>query len=443
MKTVTQPDISKDPAGHRLFIVDHMCVLPYGHNQGSLALFCKELSPHFNETITLVPKALPAEAARAKNFVRCLSYPYSALIETRFAPLIKKLMPQRSSARYCIKEWLRFTERAILAGIHILTGFDVLLNATRRDWKKVFRRYAITDSDTVFFPSADYYGAIGLLDWLLEQSDMRVKVHLRMIGVTENAAIRNIKPRADLLQRVKQARTAGLDVAMSAETPVYASYLTSIVGFEVFYFPYPLVGPLLPMPRKKPADIVSIGQGRRDKGYFSLKELVRHTGFARRGDFIFTIQSIPNDHPDYCPRYERTLNGILNVRLLPAQLGDEEIAELYRDATAVLLPYDRKTYALRGSAVYQEATAFGRPVISLGDVGFAGLIERYNNGYACHDLKECAEAVRQCIAVGADEWERRMQAARALYMADIEEAIRLFLGTESAARNEMAIRAAE
>jgi glycosyltransferase involved in cell wall biosynthesis len=295
----------------------------------------------------------------------------------------------------------------------------------------VLRRYTITTNDTIFFPSADYYGAITLLDQLMRQPLRRPKIHMRMIGVTENVAVRNLTSRADLLRRVQEAREAGIDVCLSAETPVYATYLSRVLKGDVFYFPYPLMGPLIPMPRVRPALVTSIGQGRDDKGYFLLADLIRFTGFQKRAELTFAIQSIPGDHPDFCARYERVLEAIPNVKLLPPVLKDEEVADLYHHAAVILLPYNKKSYAMRGSAIYQEATAFGRPVIGLSDVGFADLIERYQNGYICHDLKECADAIYKCLATSPEEWEQRMQESRRLYAADLEVAMHLFLGKAS------------
>jgi hypothetical protein len=55
---------------------------------------------------------------------------------------------------------------------------------------------------------------------------------------------------------------------MSGETPAYISYLAEKLGRRVEYFPYPLCGNSVPMPRLKPVVAAAIGSGRGDKGYF-------------------------------------------------------------------------------------------------------------------------------------------------------------------------------
>lgn len=411
----------------RIFIVDHMCVLPYGHNQGSVALFRRALASDFAESYALVPEVLPIGAAQEKGFTRCLSYPYHAFYYRRFELLLARCIKSKT-LRARVQLWLRRAEKVLLTGLASLLRFDVVLWNTERNWRAQFKTYNIGSDDLIFFPSTDYYGAAACLDWIVKgKVDTSPRVHLRMICVMENASLSSSSACDLLLEKVRIAIAEGVDVSVSAETPAYVSYLARKLGEDVSYFPQPLSGDAMPMPSSSPIIAASIGSGRGDKGYFLLADIVRKTAIRSKGRISFEIQSVPPQDHGYRPDYEITLAKIQDVHILPAIMADRELLDLYRRSYVAVLPYDPKTYEHRGSAIFQEAIAFTRPVVCLVGAAFADLIERYKNGYACRDVEDIAAAIVDCTSIPPSEWDRRLTIARSLYEADVKAAIKQVL----------------
>ncbi len=411
----------------RVFVVDHMCALPYGHNQGSVALFRRRLAQYFTESHALVPVVLPAGVAEKKQFTRCLNYPYNAFYFCRFEAALSRWI-KNQDWRVRLQLWLRRTEKIVLTTLTSLLRFDLVLWKTERNWKQQFKAYGIGSDDLIFFPSADFYGATACLNLLLsDKTRTPPRLGLRMICVMEHASLSGRSACDLLLSKVQLAKARGMDIRIFAETPAYAAFLTQQLGREVSYFPAPMGGEPMPMPRSEPAIAASIGSGRGDRGYFLIADILRASAIASARPILFEVQSMPQRDHAFRRDYEAILATMPNVRILPAILTDGEILDFYRRCYVAVLPYDPKVYERRGSAVYQEAIAFTRPVVCLAGAAFADLIGRYENGYACANVDEMVDAIHKCAAVPPEEWDRRLAITRGLYEMDVNEAIRELL----------------
>ena len=411
----------------RIFVVDHMCALPYGHNQGSVALFRRKLAEYFTESHALVPRVLPDGAAKEKGFTRCLNYPYNAFYFRRFEVNLTRWI-KNQAMRIRLQLWLRRMEKVVLTSLARLFRFDLVLWKTQRNWRELFKAYNIGADDLLFFPSADFYGATACLNLLLSgviQAPPRLS--LRMIGVMEHASLSSRSACDLLLEKVQMAGARGIDVKIFAETPAYAAYLTRRLRTQVNYFPAPMSGDHMPMPRSEPTIAASIGSGRGDRGYFLIADIVQKSAIHSRQRILFEIQSMPPQDHAFRRDYEATLASMPNVHILPSVLTDDEILDCYRRSYVAVLPYDPKVYERRGSAVYQEAIAFTRPVVCLDGTAFADLIERYQNGYVCSTVEDIVAAIDECASISPDEWDKRLTVTRDLYEMDVNDAIRQVL----------------
>jgi glycosyltransferase involved in cell wall biosynthesis len=415
----------------RIFVVDHMCVLPYGHSQASVALFRRELEAYFTESHALVPRALSANSAKKKRFTRCLNYPYNWIHYRRFDFLLNRCLKSQW-LRIRLQSRLRLLEADLPRRLARLLGFDPVLRKTERNWERHFKHYGMGSDDLIFFPSTDYYGAAACLGLIMKgKTTDRPRLHLRMIGVMEDACLTSRTARSLLMEKVKEALAQGVDVQVSSETPAYGSYLAEKLGVEVNYFPQPLSGDAISMPAAEPAIAVCMGSARSDKGYFLMKEIAGKTALHCGKRVAFEIQSMPASEDASTPEYDHDLAKAPNVRLLPAILPQGEMFGWYRRSYVVLLPYDPKVYEHRGSAIFQESVAFARPVVCLAGAAFAELVERYQNGYTCRDTDEFAAAVEDCISIAPSEWDRRLEISRRLYQNDAREAIgRVLVGRQ-------------
>ncbi|HEX9200370.1 MAG TPA: hypothetical protein VF865_12475 [Acidobacteriaceae bacterium] len=407
----------------RIFIVDHMCVLPYGHAQASVALFRRTLGEHFSESHALVPNVLSARSAKERGFTRSLNYPYNVYIYRRFDFLLNRCLRSKW-LRVRLQDRLGLIEGGILRWMIGRFGFDGVLWNTERNWEKQFKRYSFGSDDLLFFPSADFYGAAACLDLLLKGKIRNPpRLHLRMIGVMENTCLGSKAACDLLLERVKKATAQGIDVRLSAETPAYASYLAEKLGAVVTYFPQPLGHDSVPMPATEPRIAASMGSARRDKGYFLMMEIVRKTAHRCGNRVVFEIQSMPFDDDAFSSEYESELVTLPNSRVLPAVMEEGEMLELFRRSYVAVLPYDAVVYKHRGSAILQEAIAFTRPVVCLGGAAFAPLVGRYKNGAVCRDVDGVAAAIEECASISPSEWDKRLAVSRRLYERDVEDAI--------------------
>ena len=326
--------------------------------------------------------------------------------------------------RIRLQSRLRVLESALPRRLAHLVGFDPILRRTERNWERQFKHYGIGSDDLIFFPSADYYGAAACLAVILKRKAKdQPRLHLRMIGVMEDASLTSRTPCNLLMEGVREALAQGVDVQVSSETPAYGSYLAEKFGIEVNYFPQPLSGDAIPMPASEPTIAAGMGSARSDKGYFLMTDIAGKTALRCGKRIVFEVQSMPASEDAFTPEYDRELAEEPNVRLLPAVLPQGEMFGWYQRSYVVLLPYDPKVYEHRGSAVFQESVAFTRPVVCLAGAAFAEQVERYQNGFSCRDTDEFAAAVEECASVQPSEWNKRLETSRRLYENDVRAAI--------------------
>ena len=410
----------------RAFIADHMAVLPYGHNTEALRLFGTALAARGLEVTTLVCTHLPRQIAGTENFARVLTYPYNGQTEALFkyrnfprtaAPLPSKLVKHASR-----QVWQSLAQ----------AGWDAMAARVRRDWRRAIARWRIGAGDLVFLPSADHYGLLGLLDVLTAlPPDRRPAVHARLIGVMETVSYAPGTARTRLLRAVRAVQAAGVNVALSAETPVYRDYLSTVMGQDVGYLTYPCIAAWTPVNwEARPFRLTSPGQGRIDKGYRDLLALsdALKPWFVR-GEAVLTTQAMRKDDYYYNAGIEARLAAKIDMEVLPARLDAVQIDQLYRDAHVLVLPYLRTVYALRGSAVYQEGLAHGRPVVTYDGTGIASMVERYGNGICVKDERAMAEALHH-LSQRPEAWVHDItRRARAAYSADFDASLDAVLET--------------
>ena len=88
-----------------------------------------------------------------------------------------------------------------------------------------------------------------------------------------------------------------------------------------------------------------------------------------QAEFIIQIQ-----HHQWQPRVieaEGALRGLAGVKLLTGVLSAHDFANWTGQADIILLPYDPITFGARGSGIFIESVAAGRPIIASKDT-FAG-----------------------------------------------------------------------
>ncbi len=410
----------------RAFVADHMAVLPYGHNVEALRLFNAELARRGLSVTTLVGAQLPRDVEGTGDFQRVLTYPYNGQTEVlhKYRRFPKEAPPLASKL-------VKHRDRLLWTGL-AKAGWDAMEARVTRNWLSVIAQFKIGAGDWIFLPSADHYGLLSLLGALQTlPAGQRPAVHGRLIGVMETFSYAPGPARSRLLTAVRDAQTAKINVTLSAETPVYQDYLTTVMRQDVGYLTYPCIAPWTPVDwDARPFRLTSPGQGRIDKGYGQLVTLsdALKTRFER-GDLVLTTQAMRRDDFYRKEAFEARLAAKIDLEVLPARLPSEEVTRLYERAHVLVLPYLRDVYALRGSAVYQEGLAHGRLVVTYDGTGVASMVQRYGNGVCVKDERAMAEAVYALSQRPAAWVHETTKRARTAYEADFARSFDAVLAT--------------
>ena len=402
-----------------------MCILPYGHNLNALVLFRDALKAHFSEAECLACRDLPDYVEQGAHVKRMLSYPYDGVVARAPKKKPEKGKPKSTASRIAALFSNVFLRRVLYTGFSEVFRFDVVRYRTRRDWRRLFERYRFSQADSIFMPSTEFYGALTLLDVLLRlPASKRPRVHFRMIGVSENTRYSLRPARPEFLRQIRRAIKAGIQISVSAETLTYKTYLERLLNIPVTYLPYPLANELEPLTWGTPKTVTSPGQARADKGIYRLFRIISSLLVdAAPGAYRFDVQGMRITDRNYRARYFDILRNIPNMLLRPVRLSQQEIDDAYRQADILLLPYDDDTYALRGSAVYQEGMAIGRPMVCSRGLGFSDLVLQYGNGFLAERDVEFAQQIRKLAKMPKREVETMVVKARAAYAADFENGL--------------------
>lgn len=353
----------------RLFICDPVCAQPFGHNVVALNYFSNAFKDSFEHVVPLCCKHLPKKTAEDYGFVPFYDFYYPSYISIEAAD-------KQDTGNFL--------------------GFaDPIEAQATSDASRLIREYSVGANDTLFFPSLDIYGVLGLLNALEDTPASRQpRIFLRFIGVMENASHTYRDPEKELLRRLAAARDNGARLAFSAETPRLADRLSSLLRVPVAVTPYPTIGEAIAFPEAGPITCFCPGSARFDKGFLLLKDLFTA---VRREDpdlaIQFIVQNLPARDSVHHQSYISQLYAIPGVELLPSIISEEEMVQNYGRAAVVLLPYDHTVYKLRGSAALMEAACFGRPVISLNRMAFCEQIAYYGLGTICSSIEEMAKEV--------------------------------------------------
>ena len=146
----------------------------------------------------------------------------------------------------------------------------------------------------------------------------------------------------------------------------------------------------------------------------------------------FEAQDLRENDPYFSRRYHNILRRIPDFELRAAQLSQEDIEDMYKCADVLLLPYDGATYAPRGSAVYQEALAYGRLAVATRGTGVGSLIERYGNGAVATSDAEFADSLVSLCQMGVTEARSVVDKARKANEEDFQRGMESLVGPRDA-----------
>ncbi len=141
------------------------------------------------------------------------------------------------------------------------------------------------------------------------------------------------------------------------------------------------------------------GDSRSEKGFHLLPAAIEIC--QRQGlDIEFVVQVQHGGWERQTTEAEQALRQLKGVRLLEGVLTSEDYDARTGEIDVMLLPYDPVTFGLRGSGIFTELVAAGRPVVASKGTFAANSIERNEaegEVFAPHNAEELATAISRLI----------------------------------------------
>lgn len=386
---------------NRLFICDPICAQSFGHNLSALHYFSKFLSKEFNysKIALLTSKYLPQELEDTKNLT----------LDRMFHHYYQNSMP--------LINYESFQEERTFK--QIVSSFNYIENLAYDDILKINDKYKLTEKDSLFFPSVDFYSVQALLRFLETYSAQKApKLYLRFIGVMENNTKYYMEPRNELFSLIRNLKRKNYFVEIAAETPKYADFIAQKVDYNVSCLTYPVTGQTLPLKKSERFKILCPGSQREDKGFTKIFDIIKEFTLDNPDlDVDIIIQGIPGEK---FSDYQSQLYALPGVVLLEPSITMEEMINLYKEAHLVLLPYDPDVYYLRGSAILMEAISYGRLVVTSSYTAFSDQVKYYNCGSVCHDEADYSQSIRDFYDMSQTKMQRQAHQSRFRYERDCE-----------------------
>jgi glycosyltransferase involved in cell wall biosynthesis len=154
-------------------------------------------------------------------------------------------------------------------------------------------------------------------------------------------------------------------VVYTCETDGLADEYEPLAGTRPLVAPIPTIQPLIAGDGHAAGDgkpIVFLGYAKAEKGFHLLPEIVTAV-LERRPETRFVVQLMGHD----AALLDR-VRGSLSVhgdvvRFVEGAVPRHRMVEIMQSAGLVLMPYDRRTYRTRGSAIFTEARSVGVPMV--------------------------------------------------------------------------------
>jgi glycosyltransferase involved in cell wall biosynthesis len=205
-------------------------------------------------------------------------------------------------------------------------------------------------------------------------------------------------------RRLGEAHPGG--VRFLAETQPLAEVVTALGAAPVEVCALVSAGEhfVEPEPRRpdQPVRVAYLGSAREEKGFHLLPGVVAST-LGLGVPVEFHIQAWLDVEVPALAAARRELRRLAatdpRVTLYEQQLGREEFFALQRGVDVIVLPYDRRQYDDRGSGIFQEALAHGKPLVVPAASNPGAVVAREGNGVLFDDYSVAGVAAAVTAAV--------------------------------------------
>jgi len=220
---------------------------------------------------------------------------------------------------------------------------------------------------TLLVPSTDGHGLRAVAAQLPALAATGASVHLATAYLPLAMPGGRAGPGVDgAMRAILHHRAYGRRLFLWAETAQLARVLSAAHGAQVAWLPLPVPAwaERVPAPAGPPT-FAYLGSAREEKGFARLPGIVAAIAARCGGAIRFEIQACrpASGLSPACAAALDALGTMPAVRLVPGPLDEATYAALLARADAVMLPYARSSYAVRGSGIAVEAMATGRTLL--------------------------------------------------------------------------------
>lgn len=207
----------------------------------------------------------------------------------------------------------------------------------------------------------------------------------------------------------------GTSLFFGAENAAIAALYRRVYGVEPALLPVPFGGaaPARPVPARPCFGF--FGYSKADKGFHLLPEAIAICR-ARGLDADFLAQIQHGGWEASTVAAEQALRAQGGVRLIEGVLDEEAYAARVLECDAMLLPYDPALFGLRGSGLFTQSAAAGRPVVAAEGTFAAASVaagEAEGETFAPYDAPAFAQAILRLAGRLPAAHERAAELAQA------------------------------
>ncbi|MGO9006815.1 MAG: glycosyltransferase [Beijerinckiaceae bacterium] len=197
----------------------------------------------------------------------------------------------------------------------------------------------------------------------------------------------------------RAAPLIGRKLFFTTENEAIAEFYRENYGIEAEILPVPFGVAQRPHNAEKTIRLGFFGYSKSDKGFHLLPEtaaICRDQGL----DVEFIVQVQHSYWERTTIKAVRALRTISNVSLIEGTLSSEAYIAETNKADVVLLPYDPVLFGMRGSGIFTESVAAGRPIIASEGTFAAESIrkgEAQGEVFAPYSAEACAAAIARLL----------------------------------------------
>ncbi len=264
-----------------------------------------------------------------------------------------------------LERWWSGGERALSHPAEFLT-WTILNHSFRRDLESL-PRDLWTEDHLLVITAISQNQISGLVDFMRAQpQDSLPKVVCQLMFPPNWTPWERAAQRSDAYYREafqKAAPLIGHKLFFTTENAAIAKIYRERYGLETKILPVPFAVVRPPRRAEKTIRLGFFGYSKSAKGFHLLPEaaaLCRDAGL----DVEFQIQIQHSQWEKATIEAERKLRTMPNVCLIEGVLSSDDYIMETNKADVVLLPYDPVLFGMRGSGIFTESIAAGRPIIA-------------------------------------------------------------------------------